>query len=544
MSVSTLVSDFSESTTGGSVNPTAAGETSAAAAPVFEDKPALETKHPMLLTLAVMMVTITQLLDMTIANVALPHMQASLGATFDTVSWILTSYIIAGVLVTPVVGWISDKFGSRLVFIASVAGFLIASMLCGMAGSLLQMVLFRGLQGVCAALIGPIAQTILLDINAPSKQTKAMSVWGMAVMIAPISGPMLGGLLTDALSWRWVFYINLPIGIPTLAILLWQLPSRPIVQRKLDTFGFVFLAMALGALQLALDRGEHQDWFDSKEIIIEAMIAASAFWIYIVHTRMTDKPLFPKALMSDRIFAGTLISMFILGVANVAIVSILPTMYQGVYGYTAFDTGVLMVPRAIGIFITMSIGARILSKIDLRYLIATGYVVAGIAMWNMATWSLDMDKWPILYTGFIQGLGLGCIAMPMNIVAVSTLDPKFRPDGASLINLVRNIGGSFGISVIVSMLARNTQISHADMVANVTTNSPSFADALTAAQRFGVDTGAVLRMVDVEINRQAVMISYIDNFYLMSFVIFVIAASTFLFKPLRLAQPQQIHLSE
>lgn len=519
-------------------------ENSAAVTPAFEDKPALEVKHPILLTIAVMMVTITQLLDMTIANVALPHMQSSLGATFDTVSWILTSYIIAGVLVTPVVGWISDRYGSRLVFIGAVAGFLIASMLCGMATSLMQMVLFRGLQGVCGALIGPIAQTILLDINAPSKQAKAMSVWGMAVMIAPISGPMLGGLLTDALSWRWVFYINLPIGIPTLVILLWQLPSRPVVPRKLDTFGFVFLAIALAALQLGLDRGEHKDWFDSKEIIIEAVIAASAFWIYVVHTRMTDKPLFPKALISDRIFVGTLISMFILGVANVAIVSILPTMYQGVYGYTAFDTGVLMVPRAIGIFITMSIGARLMHRIDLRYLIASGYLVAGIAMWKMASWSLDMDRWPILYTGFIQGLGLGCIAMPMNIVAVSTLDPRHRPDGASLINLVRNLGGSFGISVIVSMLARNTQISHSDMVSNVTPYSPSFADALTAAQRFGVDTGAVLRMVDAEINRQAVMIAYIDNFYLMSFVIFAIAAGTFFFKPLRLTQPQQVHLSE
>lgn len=493
---------------------------------------------------AVMMVTITQLLDVTIANVALPHMQSSLGATFDTVSWILTSYIIAGVLVTPIIGWLSDRLGSRIVFIGAVVGFLIASALCGMAGSLFQMVLFRGLQGICAAFIGPIAQAILLDINPPSKQSKAMSVWGMAVMIAPITGPMLGGLLTDALSWRWVFFINIPIGIPTLAILIWQLPSRPIVKRKLDTTGFAVLAIALGALQLMLDRGEHMDWFSSREIVVELIIALSAFWIYWVHTKGTTKPLFPSELMKDRNFTGALGSMFVIGVANVAIASILPTMYQTVYGYTAFDTGMLLVPRAIGIFISMSIATRLLHKIDLRYLIASGYCVAGLAMWQMAGWSLEMDKWPIITSGFVQGLGLGCIFMPMNLVAISTLDPKYRPDGASIINLVRNIGGSFGISVIVSMLARNTQTSHSDMAANITPFSLSAMDPAAMAERLGESGTAALQMIDVEINRQAMMMAYIDNFYAMTFVIFLIAASMFFVKPMRLANTQKVTLSE
>jgi DHA2 family multidrug resistance protein len=505
------------------------------AQPLLEDKALLETKHRVLLMGAVMMVTITQLLDVTIANVALPHMQSSLGATFDTISWILTSYIIAGVLVTPIIGWLSDYIGSRRVFIGAVAGFLLASMLCGMAGSLLQMVLFRGLQGICAAFIGPIAQAILLDINPPSKQAKAMSVWGMAVMIAPISGPMLGGLLTDTLSWRWVFYINIPIGIPTLAILIWQLPSRPIARRKLDLSGFALLAIALGSLQLMLDRGAHNDWFSSREIVLELIIALSAFWIYFVHTMGTEKPLFPTALMKDRNFTGALGSMFVIGVANVAIASILPTMYQTVYGYTAFDTGVLLIPRAIGIFISMTIATRIMYKIDLRYLVAAGYSVAGFAMWQMAGWSLEMDKWPIVSTGFVQGLGLGCIFMPMNMVAISTLAPQFRPDGASIINLMRNIGGSFGISVIVSMLARNTQTSHADMATNVTASSLSAIDPATLAERFGASGTAVLQMIDGEINRQSMMMAYIDNFYAMSIFIFCIAASMLFVKPMRIA---------
>ncbi len=506
---------------------------------IAADQPALETKHPLLLTVAVMLVTITQLLDITIANVALPHMQSSLDASFDTVTWILTSYIIAGVLITPVVGWVTDRFGSRTVYIGSVVGFLIASMLCGMATSLFEMVLFRALQGVTAAFIGPIAQTILLDINRPSKQPAALSAWGLVVMIAPIMGPMLGGFLTDSLNWRWVFYINLPIGIPALAILVWLLPSRAIVKRKLDVFGFACLAVALGALQLMLDRGEHKDWFDSPEIVFELFVALSALWIFVVHTKMTDKPLFPRALFRDRNFAGSLGSMFVLGIANVAIASILPTMYQTVYGYTAFDTGLLLMPRALGILITMMIGTRLMTKIDIRYLVGTGYFVAGVAMWMMSQWSLEMGRWPILYTGFIQGLGLGCIFMPMNLISFSTLSPQYRPDGASIVNLVRNVGSSFGISIVVAMLARNTQISHADLATHITSFTLPSADPMAATERFGANSTAAIQMVDAEINRQALMIAYIDNYYAIAIFIMCIALSVFFLKPMRLSQPHK-----
>lgn len=523
----------------GPANNSAENSAPSAADLVAADKPALVAKHPLLLTVAVMLVTITQLLDVTIANVALPHMQSSLDATFDTVSWILTSYIIAGVLVTPIVGWVADIIGSRVVYIGAVVGFLLASMLCGMATSLPEMVVFRALQGMCAAFIGPIAQAILLDINPPSKQSSALSAWGLVVMIAPVMGPMLGGLLTDALNWRWVFYINLPIGIPALAILVWQLPSRPLVRRKLDIVGFIWLAVALGALQLMLDRGEHKDWFDSPEIVIELIVTLSALWIFVVHTKMTDKPLFPRVLFKDRNFRGALGSMFILGVANVAIASILPTMYQTVYGYTAFSTGLLLIPRACGILITMTIGTRLIHRVDIRYLVAIGYFVTGVAMLMMSRWSLDMDKWPILYTGFIQGLGLGCIFMPMNLVSFSTLGPQYRPDGASIINLIRNIGSSFGISIVISMLARNTQISHADMAANITSFSIPSVDPIAAAERAGENGMMAIQMIDGEINRQALMIAYIDNYFVISIFILCVAGSVFFLKPLRLSKPQQ-----
>ncbi len=499
------------------------------------DKPALETKYRGLLMLAVMSVSIIQVLDMTIATVALPHMQSGLGASQDTVSWVLTSFIIATVMVTPVVGWLSDRLGSRRVFLGAVVGFIASSMLCGAATSLAEMVLFRIMQGACAAFIGPMTQTIVLDINPPSKHPTAMSVWGMAVMIAPICGPMLGGILTDTINWRWVFYINLPIGIPTFLIFLWLLPSRPVVPRKLDKFGFCLIAIGLGSLQLMLDRGQHQDWFESKEIVIALLVALSAIWMYTVHTATTKNPLFPAALFKSPNFIGVFIFMFVLGAANVAVAAILPTMYQTVYGYSAFDTGLLMIPRGVGVVLSMMLVGRVMTKLDVRFLVCVGYLIAASAMWQMASWSLDMDRWPILTAGFIQGFGVGMVFTPINMAALSTLKPEHRPDGASLLNLMRNLGGSFGISAIVTMLARNTQTSHADQVVHFTALTLPSIDLAAGVERFGEYGSTLLYAIDAEINRQALMIAYLDNFYLMTFLVLAVALSTLLLKPIRIA---------
>lgn len=482
---------------------------------------------------AVIFVSIIQFLDITIANVALPHMQSSLGTTLDTISWVLTSYIIAGVMVTPAVGWISDRIGSRTVFLWSVAGFLIASMLCGAATTLTQMVIFRAIQGICAAFIGPMSQTIMFDINPPSKQPAAISLWGMVVIIAPITGPMLGGLLTDSLNWRWIFYINLPLGIPTLLILIWLLPSRPLATRKLDRFGFIMLAGGLVALQLMLDRGQHKDWFNSPEILIEGALALSAFWVFLIHSRSTKNPLFHRELFQNSSFVGAFFFMFVLGVANIAIAAIMPTMCQSVLQYTAFDTGLLMMPRGMGVMVTMLIASRLMGRVDARHMAICGYSIAALALWLMSRWTLDMDKWPILTAGFIQGLGLGLVFMPMNVAAFATLAPQHRPDGSSLLNLMRNLGGSFGISVMITMLSRNQQTSHADLASHITPFTlPPIDPAVTAgrAHELGVP---LLQMVDMEINRQALFIAYIDNFYAMSFLIMTIALMPLLLKPVR-----------
>ncbi|WP_317933176.1 DHA2 family efflux MFS transporter permease subunit [Halioxenophilus sp. WMMB6] len=500
----------------------------------YQDRAALECKHPGLLMAAVIGVSVMQLLDVTIANVALPHMQSSLGATLDNITWVLTSFIIASVVATPVVGWLSDRVGSRTVFLWAVAGFLISSMLCGAATSLEEMVLFRIAQGISAAFVGPMSQTILLDTNPPSKHASAMSLWGAVVMVAPITGPMLGGFLTDTLNWRWVFYINLPLGIPTFIVLLWLLPSRAITDRRLDAVGALFLALALGTLQLILDRGQGLGWLGSKEIVLELVIMASAFWIFAVHTKTTQNALFPGELFKSSAFLGVFIFMFVLGVANVGIASILPTMYQTVWGYSAFDTGWLMMPRGIGVLISMTIVGRIMHKTDVRWLVSGGYMVAGFAMWQMSRWTLEMGQWPIVTSGFMQGLGLGFIFMPINVAAMSILKPEHRPDGSSLLNLMRNVGGSFGISVIVTMLSRNTQTSHADLAVHITDYTLPSIDIASMADRFAEYGSVIMYAIDAEINRQALMIAYIDNFYMMAFFILFVSLLPLFLKPVKL----------
>ncbi|MBY0423480.1 MAG: DHA2 family efflux MFS transporter permease subunit, partial [Parvularculaceae bacterium] len=489
----------------------------------------LSARHPGILAAAVMGVSICQFLDLTIANVAIPHMRTSLGASMEQISWVLTSYIVASMAMTPLVGWLSDRFGSRRVFVVATAAFLFFSMLCGAAQSIEQMVLFRFGQGLAAALIGPMSQTIMFDVTPPEGQARAMSAWGIVVMIAPIAGPFLGGFLTEALDWRWVFYVNLPIGIPSLLILWRLLPSRPIKRRPLDHFGLIALGIGLISMQLALDRGESLDWTQSPEIVVELLVAASALWIFAVHFSRTPTPLFDRALVLNANFRGAALFMFVLGIANVALASLLPTMFQTVYGYGVLDTGALMAPRAIGIVMTMLVVNRVMNHVDHRALITTGFLIAAFALWTMTRWSLDMDKTPIILSGLLQGFGLGFLFVPMNIIAFATIDERHRPDGSSLLQLFRNLGSSVGLSVAVTMLARNTKTAHADLAATATpAHLPPIDPALAA--RLDADTSALLATLEAEISRQALMIAYLDNFVLMFWIVLAVAPAPFLLR--------------
>lgn len=479
---------------------------------------ALPVKNRGLLTLGVMLATIMQILDTTIANVALPHMTTTLGATADTITWVLTSYIVASAIAIPITGWLSDRIGSRNLFLLSTVGFVIASALCGMAQNLEQMVAFRILQGISAAFMNPLSQTVMLDINPPERQAKAMSIWGMGIMVGPIMGPVLGGWLTDNFNWRWVFYVNLPLGVLCIAILWWLLPSRPIRKRPFDLFGFSLLALGISALQLMLDRGQGEDWLGSTEIWIEMLIAGIALWMFVVHMATGKNPMFERALWKNGNLVTGIFFMLVIGVIMMATMALLPPMLQQLYGHSVFDTGLLLMPRGVGVIATMAISAQLTQRgFDPRILVGTGMALAALSLWQMTHWSLEMGTTPVIISGFVQGLGMGLVFMPLNGIAFATLPPHQRTEGASLMNLSRSIGASVGISIVTTILARSIQASHAALVPNITPENLNTMDP-GLLQILGGSGDAVLAMANAEINRQAAMIGYLNDFWAMMIV--------------------------
>jgi DHA2 family multidrug resistance protein len=479
----------------------------------------VEVKHRGWITVGVMAAMIMQVLDTTIANVALPHMQSSLGAAQDTITWVLTSYIVAAAIAMPITGWLSDNIGRRKLFLICIGGFVLASALCGLATSLDEMVVFRVLQGAFGAALAPLSQSVIMDINPPERRGQAMAMWGAGIMVAPIVGPTIGAWLTDNLTWRWVFYINLPIGIAAFALLLLFMPETVKRIRKFDFFGFGLLSLAVGALQLMLDRGEQLDWFNSAEILLETGLFAAALWMFVIHTATNREPFLDSALFRDRNFAAALMFIFVIGIILLATMALLPPMLQNLFGYPVVTVGLVLAPRGIGTMISMFIVGRLVRVVDPRYLVGFGLSLTAFSLWQMTAFSPDMDEWPIIISGVIQGFGLGFVFIPLSTVAFTTLNPRLRTDATGLFNLVRNLGSSIGISIMAALLTRNIQTSHAALAAHVT----PFNDTLTAAgmdpntfsTAAGLQTAAQL---DGLINAQAAMIAYIDDFILMMWI--------------------------
>lgn len=493
------------------------------------DEAALPVNNRLLLTIAVMLGNIMQILDSTIANVALPHMQSGLGATLDTVTWVLTSYILATAIAIPITGWIADRIGSRKLFLLSITGFTGSSLLCATASSLELLVFYRVIQGLSGAFIMPLSQTVMLDINPPKNHPRAMAIWGMGIMIAPIMGPIIGGYLTENYSWQWIFLINAPIGIIAFIMLWTLLPSRPIARRKFDLFGFALFAVFIAAFQLMLDRGNGEDWFESWEIIIEFGIAAGAIWMFGVHMATAKNTFLSRTLFMDRNLVTAMLLMIVAGVAMFSTMALLPPMLQNIYHYTPIDAGILLAPRGIGVFLGMAIGSRLTTLVDARFIVASGMALASCSAWMMTGWSLEMDHWPIIVSGVVQGLGMGALFVTMNILAFSTLSPALRTDGASLLNLARTIGASVGIAVFIGLLSRNWQISHADISGNVTEARLSPLSP-TSISRLGQYGEQAITIIDGEVNRQALMIAYLGDFWLMAVVTALCIPLVFLMK--------------
>lgn len=476
---------------------------------------AVEVKHRGLITLSIMAATIMQVLDTTIANVALPSMTGDLGASQDTINWVLTSYIVAAAIMTPVTGWLADRLGKRELFLISIVGFVASSLACGIAWSLPSMVAFRLMQGVFGAAIVPLSQTFLLDINPREKAGQAMAMWGAGIMVGPIIGPTLGGWLTESYNWRWVFLINLPVGALALAGCLAYLPKLPRKRRSFDMAGFALLSLAIGSLQLMLDRGGEVDWFSAVETWVYLLVSISGFWMFCVHILTKEHPFLDPQMFRDGNFRIGLVFIFVVGIILLASLALLPPMLSRILGYPVITTGMVMAPRGVGTMISMLIVGRLVRVVDPRALVLAGLTLTAISLYEMTGFTPQMDSWPIIRSGVVQGLGLGLVFVPLSTIAFATLEPRFRADATSLFSLVRNIGSSIGISLVTAALTRNVQVNHAELSTFINPYNPVVTEAYPTAT---TGSATVLQTLDGLVNIQAAMISYIDDFYLMMWV--------------------------
>ncbi|BAN48372.1 DHA2 family efflux MFS transporter permease subunit [Metapseudomonas resinovorans] len=471
-----------------------------------------------LITVSVMLATIMQALDTTIANVALPHMQGSMGTTQDQISWVLTSYIVAAAICMPLTGFIAARFGRKRLFMWSIVGFTIASMLCGAAQSLEQIVLFRLLQGVFGASLVPLSQAVLLDTYPKEQHGSAMAIWGVGVMVGPILGPSLGGWLTEYYNWRWVFYINLPFGLLAWFGLASFLKETPIEhERRFDLAGFALLALAIGAFQLMLDRGESQDWFQSGEILIEGALAALGLYLFVVHVLTHRHPFIDPAMFRDRNLSVGLIFIFMLGIMLFATMTLLPPFMQNLMGYPVIDVGNLIAPRGLGTMAAMLLVGRLINRFDPRAMIGLGLLLTALSLWEMTGFTAEIGSAAIVRSGLVQGFGLGLIFVPLSTLTFSTLAPRYRNEGAALFSLMRNVGSGIGISLVISYLAQRTQINHAVFSDLMT----PFNQALTQATESGalnISSPAGLVALNAEVTRQATVLAYLQDFRLMMFV--------------------------
>ncbi|MEW6632462.1 MAG: DHA2 family efflux MFS transporter permease subunit, partial [Pseudomonadota bacterium] len=454
------------------------------------------------ITACVILAVIMQALDTTIANVALPYIQGSVSASADQINWVLTSYIVAAAVMTPPSGYLANRFGRKRILLVAITGFVVASVLCGFAQSLPQIVGFRLLQGLFGAALVPLSQSILLDIYSVEERGSAMALFGVSVMVGPVLGPVIGGWLTENVSWRWVFYINVPIGALAFAgVSMFVQETKLDLKARLDWLGFGMLSLAIASLQMFLDRGEQLNWFSSAEIVVEALVCASAFYIFLVHTFTARDTFVNPRLFLDRNFAVGMVFIFIIGITYLASLALMTPYLQTLMGYPVVTAGIVMGPRGLGTMACMFIVGRLVGKVDTRWLLFTGLAITAWAMYDMTGWTPDVSQWTIISTGFIQGAGLGFLFVPLTTITFATLAPERRSEGTGLYNLSRNIGSSVGISVVSALLTQNIQVNHANIADYVTPYNPAFSNPaiaqamnpFTAAGRAALDGAVTLQ---------------------------------------------------
>ena len=494
------------------------------------------------ITIAVMLATIMNSLDSTIANVALPHIQGSVSASAEQITWVLTSYIVAATIMTPLTGFLADRVGRKMVFLVSIAGFTAASMLCGVAGSLVEIVLFRLLQGLFGAALIPLSQAVLLDINPPEKHGSAMAIWGAGAVLGPILGPALGGWLTDNLDWRWVFFINLPIGILAFGgVFLFLSEKKSPEKKRFDVLGFASLALAIGGFQMMLDRGPSQDWFGSSEIWIYLIVGVISLWIFGVQLATARKPFVDRALLADTNFITCCVFGFFIGILLYSVLALLPPMMQNLMGYPVAFTGLVSMPRGIGSFIAMFAVGQLIGRMSIKLILLIGLSVSAVSLWMMTQFSLGMDTHLIIVSGFLSGVGTGLIFVPLSTIAFATVRPQHRAEGAGLFTLIRNIGSAAGISIMQARFVSGIETHHAKLVEHARPDNPLFQ----AYAPLVFQTQDAIAKFNGLVTRQASMLSYIDDFQLMLGITILCAPMILLMRtPKKASGGETIHVAE
>jgi DHA2 family multidrug resistance protein len=465
-----------------------------------------------MVTICGMTATIMQALDTTIANVALPYMQGSLSASQDQINWVLTSYIVAAAIMTAPVGWIANRFGRKRIFIICSGGFTIASVLCGLAQDINQMVLFRLLQGVFGAALVPLSQAVMLDSYALHERAKAMSIWGMGVMMGPIMGPSLGAWLTETYSWHWVFFVNLPFGIFTvLGLMVFMDETKKNFELRFDWFGFTALAIGIGSLQIALDRGEQLGWTESNEIIAEFIVSISGFYYFFAHSLTTAKPFIQFALFKDKNFISGCVFMAVMGLVLFSTMALSSPYLQNVIGYPIITAGLLLATRGCGTFVAMMMVGRLMRYIEARFLIIGGLSLTGLSLFYMTGWTDQTGVPEIVTLSIVQGFGFGLVFVPLSTVAFLTLPNHLRTDGTSMLTLMRNVASSIGISVVIAQLTEGSRRTYAVLSEHVNPfNHAMQMPDVRAMIDMNSDKGRA--MMDVMVNLQAQIIAFSQDY--------------------------------
>ena len=516
------------------------------------DAPGHRHVNPWIVAVAVMFATFMEVLDTTVVNVSLPHIAGNLSATIDESTWVLTSYLVANAIVLPLTGWLASTFGRKRLLMTSVTGFTLSSLLCGLAPNLELLVIFRLLQGLTGGAMQPLSQAVLLEAFPPHERGKAMGFWGLGIVVAPILGPVLGGWLTDTYSWRWVFYINLPVGLASLVMTWLYVFDPPYLRRettRIDYWGIGLLALWVGTLQLALDLGQQRDWFSSPLITTLVVLSGLGLVAFLAREWLAKEPVIDLRVFKIRSYATGVFLMTTLGFVLYGSLVLLPIMLQTLLGYPSLQAGIAMAPRGMGSLIGMPVVGLIIGKVDARKLVALGLTVgAGTLLW-LGQLNLNAGYWDVFFPQFVQGIGLSLIFVPLTTISMDPIPRERMGNATSLFNLMRNLGGSIGIAVTGTLLQRKThaygQMLSEHVDAYSATSRQTFetirhgfiaggSDPVTATQQtYATLQGMVLR--------QATMVSFVDVFRLLGIMFLVLLPLVLLMRRPRGQAPAGAH---